>query len=299
KIVPTDGNETALQEWIESIYELTSSNYFDGLSFDYESPMNLTAFMYDWYTHVVNQTTLYFHSKNPYSQVCMFFLLLLFCVKTIVISWSPYNIDGREYDYLSLGQVSDLLYVMDYDTRSQILDTCIAGANSPYYTTKQGLDGYLEIGVDKNKLILGIPFYGYNYSCEMSEMESLISKYCPIRFVPFRGYNCSDAAGNEKDFADIMSIIDKQLNNTEIRWDINTQSPFFNYMYESFSNDTNQVFQVWFDNATSLAKKYQYAKYLNIRGVGPFTFASLYKTYSEIEIQRAQQIWSAFDYFFL
>ncbi|ETO05658.1 hypothetical protein RFI_31736 [Reticulomyxa filosa] len=220
---------------------------------------------------------------------------------SVCVAWSPYNIDGREYDYVSLGQASDLLYVMDYDTRSQVLDTCIAGANSPYYTAKRGLDGYLEIGIDQSKLILGVPFYGYNYSCEMSQMESLVSKYCPIPFVPFRGYNCSDAAGNENDYADLMLLIDKKLNNTEIRLDANTQSPFFNYMFDSISGNeaTVQVFQVWFDNAASLAKKYEYAKSVNIRGVGPYTFSSLYKTYSEIELERAQQIWSAFDTFFL
>ena len=39
--------------------------------------------------------------------------------------------------------------------------------------------------------------YGYKYPCLMDEIESDTSKYCPIEAIPFRGVNCSDAAGRE------------------------------------------------------------------------------------------------------
>ena len=39
-----------------------------------------------------------------------------------------------------------------------------------------------------------VPRYGYDYPCT-DQMESEGSQYCPIPLVPFRGVNCSDAAG--------------------------------------------------------------------------------------------------------
>ena len=213
---------------------------------------------------------------------------------SVCVAWQSYSVDGRLYDYYNLSQNSDLLYIMDYDTQSQNYQhQCLAAANAPYQGTQRGIESYLNLGIDPSKLILGIPFYGYNYSCNMQEMETTKSKYCPIPFDTFRGVNCSDAAGNEKDFGKINALIDQGLNITEIRWDTSMRAPYFNYI-----NGSNQVFQVWFDNPTSLSLKYQYAKNKNIRGVGPFCFTQLYDQFNDNEMSRARSMWSAFDAFF-
>ena len=38
-------------------------------------------------------------------------------------------------------------------------------------------------------------------------MESKISKYCPLPLIPFRGINCSDAAGREFSYAKLNYFI--------------------------------------------------------------------------------------------
>lgn len=34
--------------------------------------------------------------------------------------WSPYDVDGRNYDWAGLGKAADMLFVMAYDTQSQV-----------------------------------------------------------------------------------------------------------------------------------------------------------------------------------
>ena len=46
---------------------------------------------------------------------------------------------------------------------------------------------------------------GYDYPC-IGDM-GLDDTYCPIKEVPFRGVNCSDAAGSEVGFAEVGPII--------------------------------------------------------------------------------------------
>jgi di-N-acetylchitobiase len=36
------------------------------------------------------------------------------------IPWSPYGVDGRWYDWAALAAAADLLFVMAYDTASQV-----------------------------------------------------------------------------------------------------------------------------------------------------------------------------------
>ena len=99
----------------------------------------------------------------------------------------------------------------------------------------------------------------------------------------------------KKSFSQIMDLIDHNDNITEIRWDDNQGSPYFNLKNASEA----QVYQFWFDNAKSSQLKYEIAKQYGVRGLGPFTFSDLYYTFSAEETQRAKEMWSAFDVFYL
>lgn len=83
----------------------------------------------------------------------------------------------------------------------------------------------MNLGIDASKLILGVPWYGYSYPCDGEQMESVTSKYCPIRFDTFRGINCSDAIGSETTFAILNRLLDEGLNITTVRWDNAMRAP--------------------------------------------------------------------------
>ena len=38
------------------------------------------------------------------------------------VPWSPYDVDGRNYDWLGLAEAADILFVMSYDMQSQVMD---------------------------------------------------------------------------------------------------------------------------------------------------------------------------------
>ena len=115
---------------------------------------------------------------------------------------------------------------------------------------------------------MGIPWYGYNYPCENTGDNQTAT--CDLALVPFRGVNCSDAAGSEIAYQDVMSILaDKSSNNvtTDVRRDHYLQTPNFNYV-----DSKGKTHQLWFDDPESLTPKYQMAKDMNLRGIGPYRF---------------------------
>ncbi len=178
------------------------------------------------------------------------------------VAWSPDGIDGRHYDIPAFAAASDLLYVMDYDTRSQIFDACVAAANAPYFGMEHGLQRYLDLGVSPQQLVLGVPWYGYRYECVAG--TSATATTCPIPQVPFRGINCSDAAGSEVGLSDILSRLPKST--TGRRWDDYQAAPYFNTV------ESGTTVQYWYDDVASLTPKYARARELGLRGVGPYSF---------------------------
>ena len=73
---------------------------------------------------------------------------------TYLPSIQPHGVDGRYYNNTGLIEAADLAYIMMYDTRSQILDQCVASANAGLPAARWGLLEYLNLGVDPQKLIL-------------------------------------------------------------------------------------------------------------------------------------------------
>jgi hypothetical protein len=51
-----------------------------------------------------------------------------------------------------------MMMCRDYDTRSQVLDQCVASANAAYPSTAVGLQQYLDQGAPPEKLVLGVPW---------------------------------------------------------------------------------------------------------------------------------------------
>lgn len=54
------------------------------------------------------------------------------------VAWSPACVDKRCYDYASLADIADFIFIMAYDERSQIRGPCVAWANSALNVTESG-----------------------------------------------------------------------------------------------------------------------------------------------------------------
>ncbi|EGC31304.1 hypothetical protein DICPUDRAFT_156870 [Dictyostelium purpureum] len=272
------GNSTFQDEWIQDQLNLVQSTYTDGLNFDVESPI-VNETLSQLYTNLVAETNKAFKAVNPFYQV------------TVDVAWSPNCIDKRCYDYLGLSQASDFLIMMDYDERSQVFsDQCIASANSPPQLALAGIKNFTNLGISVDKLVMGLPWYGYNYPC-ISSPAGLYSEVCNIPLVPFRGANCSDAAGSQLNYGVIMSMLsDPSVVRGPLMWDHTLQSPYFNF-YDPTSGNPHQM---WFDDPQSIMVKVQLGKKLRLRGVAVWNIDFLN---NEFESQ-SMDMWNSIGSFF-
>jgi len=274
---PFDLNEmmdpTLRASWIDDTLSLVLDRFADGIVFDYENPQPPGSLAGHAYATLIAETRDALQTSNPSYQI------------STCVPWSPDNIDGRAYPWMELAEASDLLYVMDYDTRSQIFDACIASANAPFPGMVWGIQRWLDLGIAPTKLVLGVPWYGYRYRCLPGTPPDAI--YCPIEKVAFRGINCSDAAGIEVAHRDIIKVF-RSTNATVtggLRRDTNMDAPFFN----AIVNQTT-VYQYWYDDTASLENKFRWAQQHHLRGIGPYTF-------NYLDPADSAAMWSTFDVF--
>lgn len=282
--MPLTGDSSVRAKWIAGAIAATKAHHLDGITFDYESPMDWNSSQVDWYSTLVRETTEAYHKAIPGSQV------------SVCVAWAPDDIDGRAYDYVALAEGSDYLYQMVYDTRSQIFGRCVASANAGLSTVQRGVQRYLDLGIAPSKLILGLPWYGYDYPCE--KPMTVEDDFCSLKLVPFRGVNCSDAAGREVSYCNVRAVLDAGASLTSVnqtsgrRWDESLQTPYFNYVAED-----GTVHQVWYDDPESLALKYDVAVTAGLGGTGPFTFTYLdkygNKTNNTLAPAETKEMWEA------
>nr|UCK81484.1 chitinase-like protein 1 [Arenicola marina] len=264
-------NATSRDRWTARQVAWVVHNHLDGVNVDFEGEIDqgegaeragLTA--------LVTQLAASLRATLTHSQVSFDF------------AWSPACVDKRCYDYASLASAVDYAFVMAYDERSQILGPCVAGPNSDLPLTQSGLQRYLAMGVPAHKLLLGVPWYGYRYPCLQYQ-----GGVCTIRLVPFRGVNCSDAAGKQFDYNTVTGSF-LPLSGEGRQWDQPSQTPYFTYQNAT----TKQIYQVWYDDPRSLNLKFNVALDLDLGGVGVWEADDLdYNNASQV-----REMWGAFPY---
>ncbi|ETW00871.1 hypothetical protein H310_07391 [Aphanomyces invadans] len=257
----------ARADWIEATYTSIVENYADGVNIDTEVEMSGSTAKCQ--TLLVQELRVRLAaSKFTHNAQISF-----------DVPWSPHGVDQRYYDWVGLAAHADFLFVMSYDIRSQIYYQCIAGANSPLALVRRGVEEYIAgYGISPRQLVLGLPWYAYNYPC-----ESMDNSICHIRPVPFRGAPCSDAAGHQIDYSQVQALLVDPT--AKLGWDVMSSSPFI-------SLRTNQTTaQVWYDNDRSLALKYNLATHLNLRGVGMWHVDALDYSGKANPIVSTQAMW--------
>ncbi|CAD7699078.1 unnamed protein product [Ostreobium quekettii] len=276
-------DKTARDTWLLGLLTDAVENHLDGINFDLEVPMRAGSALCDAYTAAVSRAADLFHKAIPGSLV------------SVDVAWSPYNVDGRSYDYVNLAEAADLLFVMSYDLQGQVWGRCIAQANSPIEQVERGLYEFLHMGIPASKLVLGVPWYGYDYPC-VTAMDGrgaeLDTDFCPIDHLSYFNCSCSDLAGAQTKYKDIMAIYDTNRT-TDIRWEPYLKAPYFNYR-----DGAGGVHQLWFDNPDSLTLKYRLAAELGLRGVGFWAMDMLdYGSDDEAVRQQTDAMWQALKAF--
>ncbi|KAK1339864.1 hypothetical protein QTO34_018422 [Cnephaeus nilssonii] len=201
---------------------------------------------------------------------------------TFDVAWSPKCIDRRCYNYTGIADACDFLFVMSYDEQSQVWSECIAAANAPYNQTITAYDDYIKMGINPKKLVMGLPWYGYDYTCLTLSEDHV----CTIAKVPFRGAPCSDAAGRQVPYKIIMKQVKSSLSG--ILWDENQKSPYYNY-----KDSAGQFHQVWYDNPKSISLKTAYIQTWGLRGIGMWNANCLDYSGDAVAKQQTEEMWEA------
>ncbi|RYE84025.1 MAG: hypothetical protein EOO65_02965 [Methanosarcinales archaeon] len=168
---------------------------------------------------------------------------------------------------------------------------CVAGSNDALELVKQGALNYTtKAGIPPEKMILGVPFYGFDYQC-INSAPSPTMQVCQIAQVPYEGAPCSDAAGMPTDYDDIMPLLAKS--STGYKIDHASMTPWFNYIASDGS-----VHQVVYDDAGSLMLKYAWAKQTGFGGVGMWNIDSLnWESTDPLIHKQTMEMWNALAVF--
>ena len=121
----------------------------------------------------------------------------------------------------------------------------------------------MKLDIKKEKLVIALPWYGRDYPCiSFNEKKNDL---CVIRYVPWRGINCTDGASREHDYSAIVKTYLPQKIG-EVKYDDISKSPHFQYK----DKKTSVTHQMWYDDPRSLKLKYEYVLKLKLRGLGYF-----------------------------
>ncbi|KAM6963275.1 di-N-acetylchitobiase [Aplochiton taeniatus] len=260
-------NRTA---WIMEKVALAKRQFMDGINIDIEQEVEEGSQKYYALTALVKETTEAFHKEIPGSQV------------SFDVAWSPNCIDRRCYGHVAIAESCDLLFVMSYDEQSQIMGDCIAMANAPFSQSMNGYAQYLNLKINPKKLVMGVPWYGYDYPCVDLSQEGV----CAIAKVPFRGAPCSDAAGRQIPYGQIMKQVNGSMSGR--LWDRQQRAPYYNY-----KDQKGQIHQVWYDDPDSICAKADLVHSKGLRGIGMWNGNLLDYSAELVAQQQTAMMWHA------
>lgn len=183
-------------------------------------------------------------------------------VPSAYVTVSVYASAAKEpklYDIARLGAASDGVLMMAYDFATTSAKTAMPTAplngykeGKYWYDVKSAVEDFSRL-MPANKIILGVPYYGYNYPVKSPESNATILSKTSRR----------------KSFAQVYSHIEKihednpEVSNIISGWDEEGQ-----VSWKAYKDSSNTWRLVFAENTASLAKKYDMVKANGLKGVG-------------------------------
>lgn len=217
---------------IETILGVVTESRASGVNIDFEPLGDIEPSVRDSFTLFIKEL----HSQlSPNS-------------KTLTISiYGSAAAKPRIWDLSALSPYADYFVVMTYDYTMPGSTT--AGPNAPLRGSGDLLEhdiikNIAEITklVDSRKVLLGIPFYGYQWDTVDS------TKYSP-----------SESKGVTASLERIQSMLDDKT--LELVWDRNTLTPY------GIASGSGQISQIYFENPDSMRLKMQFVKSARLGGI--------------------------------
>lgn len=154
---------------------------------------------------------------------------------------------SQAFDYKGLAENADLVKLLGYDLRWNGLPS-LPGvmAHAPLWWIDNSLEVLAQMGVNLNKVVLGVPLYGYIWD-KGGEYWS----------------TSADRAVYYRDLTKSAEKIDIDLKETKFYFDETSRTPFA----ITRKLNGNEERQIWFEDATSTAWKADLARRHNLAGL--------------------------------
>lgn len=221
----------------------------DGINVDFEYSGNPGPLYRNKFSRMVEDLTARMHQLNPNSKVTV----------------SVYAASVKEpkiYDIARLSGVSDGIFMMAYDFANIGADNAIPTA--PLYGHKEGkywydvstaVDDFLTV-MPSDKLILGVPWYGYNYLVYEPEVKAETR--------PYYSWKGSPAVQTYEAVENNIKPDRQDISDFRAGWDNAGQVGWKAY----YRTDTGTWRMIFSEDTRSLGLKYDFAKNKKLAGVG-------------------------------
>jgi spore germination protein YaaH len=222
------GNEKASQNLIDSLVALVKAKDADGICIDFEG---MKASSREPFTQFITKLSHQLKSE----------------VKGAELSITLYAVDWEKaFDLPALSPLVDRMIVMSYDYH--YAGSQSAGPVAPLepselwgkYSVRSSLEYYHAGGVPNEKLLMGVPYYGYSWPT--SQHQPKAKSQGTAKAVLLRDFIAQDSSA-------------------WLEWDTSSHSGFIP------SKKTNGFQQLWIDQGTSLNEKYRLANQMDLGGV--------------------------------
>lgn len=214
---------------IDSLISLVKQRNADGVNIDFEMvPGGLRTQMANFMIQLSNR----FHAEIPGSRVS---------IALPAVDWN------NSFDVVAMTPYVDLFIIMGYEYYWS--GSKNAGPVAPrnggtvwgnYNVTKTAID-YLVKGVPREKLLMGLPYYGRRWK---TVSDALFAQ--------------TTETGKSFTYAQVLT----ELATVTPKWDDNASNPYF------VKNEAGVYTQYWYDDAKSLERKYDMINTLGLGGIG-------------------------------
>ena len=254
-------DDQALQESIiQQTVAMVKNRGIDGVNIDFEYVGNPGKEYQDKFSAFSRNLTNRVHSEIPGSRV------------TASVYASAVK-DPKMYNIRTLSEATDGIFMMAYDFA--VAGSKNAIPTAPLYGYKEGKYWYdISTAVDafltqmpSNKLILGVPWYGYNYAVEAPEVKTATTKGYYSYYK--KGKRTYSQFNPLKSHAQTYTLVKKNLH------DLNTDITDLQEGFDEIGKVSWKAYQedgkwrmVFIDDVRSQAYKYDFAKEKNLAGVG-------------------------------
>lgn len=226
------GSSTAQQTLIDNLITLVQQRNANGVNIDFEAvPSSQASNLNNFLVNLATQM----HTQIPGSQVS---------IALYAVDW------GNVFDEPTLNNYLDYFIIMGYDYYYSGSST--AGPNDPCYpftasgyNLSRSINYYLNAGIEKEKLILGLPYYGFDWPTTSSSL-----------------YASTTASASVKLYNTIMDNTSGYYSDANKHWDNNSMSSYWVY------NNGSDWHQCFVDDSYAMAKRLDLINQLGIAGMG-------------------------------